>query len=78
LDMLSIGDNGLIIKDGTRLLIPEGMRTWWIDYLQNLHSSPEREPENQSGGRLSTQIWSNEGELAKHVLNSLRQTRWIR
>ena len=27
LDMLSIGDNGLIIKDGTRLLIPEGMRT---------------------------------------------------
>ena len=27
LDMLSIGDNGLIIKDRTRLLIPEGMRT---------------------------------------------------
>jgi len=40
--MLSIDDNGLIIKDGTRLLIPEGMRTRWIDYLQNLHSSPEK------------------------------------
>jgi len=42
LDMLSIDDNGLIIKDRTRLLIPEGMRTRWIDYLQNLHSSPEK------------------------------------
>jgi hypothetical protein len=42
LDMLSIDDNGLNIKDRTRLLIPEGMRTGWINYLQNLHSSTEK------------------------------------
>jgi hypothetical protein len=39
LDMLSFNDNGFIIKDGTKLVIPEGMRTRWIDYLQNLRSS---------------------------------------
>jgi Integrase zinc binding domain len=42
LEMMSIDDNGLIIKDRTRLLIPEGMITRWIDYLQNLHSSSEK------------------------------------
>jgi len=42
LDMLSIDDNGLIIKDGRRLLILESMRTRWINYLQNLHLSPEK------------------------------------
>jgi hypothetical protein len=42
LDVLCIDDNGLIIKNTTNLVIPEGIRIWWIDYLQNLHPSPEK------------------------------------
>jgi Integrase zinc binding domain len=42
LDMLSTDDNGLVIKDGTKLVFPEATRIQWIDYLQNLHSSPQK------------------------------------
>jgi hypothetical protein len=42
LDVLSIDDNGLIIKNRTKMVIPEEIRIWWIDYLQNLPSSPEK------------------------------------
>jgi hypothetical protein len=58
LKMLSIDDNGLIIKDETKFVFPKGMRIWRINYLQSLHSSPEKvikEPKNLSVGRLS--LW---------------------
>jgi len=33
LDVLSIDDNGLIIKNRTKMVIPEEIRIWWIDYI---------------------------------------------
>ncbi len=45
--LYGIDDNGLIIKDRTRLLIPEGMRTRWIDYLR-YKTCVERSPSNPS------------------------------